>query len=40
MWKRHLVSHLFFCDEWVGDLFEPVYGAEQRYCGSAEHGET
>ena len=27
-------------DEWIGDLFEPVYWANQRYCGSAENGET
>ena len=31
---------LVLCDEWIGDLFEPVYGANQRYCGSAEYGET
>jgi len=30
----------FFSDEWIGDLFEPVYGAEQGYCGPAEYGET
>jgi len=30
---------LVLCDEWIGDLFEPVYGANQRYCGPAEYGE-
>jgi hypothetical protein len=30
---------LILCNEWIRDLFEPVDGAEQCYCGPTEHSE-
>lgn len=34
------VTWSFLRDEWIRNLFEPVDRTEERYCGSAKHGET